>query len=149
MFSRTFKRHCFRASKCKLTVFTYYYSRVFVCLVCLTVLSHCNKVLHGKTRMVWTVYTHILDLSSSRVKDNEPHAEARLTASCCATPCRHYSNLAVHCRSNSFLVSQAFSLSQCSLQLLLAVCCRPFRERSRAISVFSPYDEICIFQLCL
>jgi len=52
---------------------------------------------------------------------------------------RCFSNLVVWCLSSSFLVFQAFSLYHLypSVQLVLAVCCRPFAERVRATSVFS------------
>jgi len=50
----------------------------------------------------------------------------------------HPQNLVVWCLSSSFVVFQAFSLNCLypSVQLVLAVCCRPFVERARAISVF-------------
>jgi len=41
--------------------------------------------------------------------------------------------------SSSFVVFQAFNLNRLcpSVQLVLGVCCRPFAERARTISVFS------------
>jgi len=53
--------------------------------------------------------------------------------------CRCFSNLVIWCLSSSFVVFQAFSLNHLypSVQLVLTVCCRPFAERARAISVFS------------
>ena len=48
------------------------------------------------------------------------------------------------------MVFQAFFLYRLypSVQLVFAVCCHPFAEHARAISVFS-YDEIYLLQLCL
>ena len=62
-----------------------------------------------------------------------------LTASCCATsqvmPMLFKSFCMVS--SSSFVVFQAFSLSCLNpcVQLVLAVCCHPFAERARAVSV--------------
>jgi len=67
--------------------------------------------------------------------------------------CRCFSNLVIWCLSSSFVVFQAFSLNRLypSVQLVLTVCCRPFAERARAISVFSLswWDLSSFLQLCL
>ena len=86
----------------------------------------------------------ILFISPSRVKDTlGPHIDASLLCwqrAVVVLPrsCWCLSNL-VRCLSSSFVVFQAFSLYRLypSVQLVLAVCCRPFAERARAISVFS------------
>jgi len=65
--------------------------------------------------------------------------------------CQCFTNLVVWCLSSSLLVFRAFSLYHLhlSVQLVLAICCRPFIERARAVSIFSLYDEIYLLQLCL
>ena len=65
--------------------------------------------------------------------------------------CRCFSNLVIWCLSSSFVVFQAFSLNHLypSVQLVLTVCCRPFAERARAISVFSPLSLELKLKLCL
>jgi len=62
----------------------------------------------------------------------------------------HPQNLVVWCLSSSFVVFQAFSLNCLypSVQLVLAVCCRPFVERARAISVFFRSVLLLLYNYC-
>jgi len=99
----------------------------------------CYKNIVAHNRKIEQLMWLTLDLSSSRVKDTWAtrwRQTSLVTASCCATSQLMPMLFKYYCILSIQFFHGLPGLYY-SVQLVLAVCCRPFAERARASSVFS------------